>query len=230
MYDLDNKIKSIITSLSGSGFKCAVCINETYSDWRNMFLSYSQQQGTIYSRSGQPLLSKVLAGGNPFHFSSLNDPLGTYFGDTQTGGAVLFDLFHKDNIRMSYDFIACGKKGSGKSTTLKKLMTDRAARGDIVRVFDVTGEFTELCNFLGGTIISLDGSRDNIINILQILPDESPTVAFNKHVSKVLTIYTYLKGNDVEETELLVLKILLRLLYKACNICDIDGNITVDLK
>lgn len=230
MYDVDVKVKEIITKLEGSGFKCAVCVNETHSDWRNMFLSYSQQQESLYNRNGQPLLSKVLAGGNPFHFSSLNDPHGTYFGTTQTGGAVMFDLFHKDDIRMSYDFLSTGKKGSGKSTTLKKLMTDRAARGDYVRVFDVTGEFTDLCNFLGGSIISLDGSKDSIINILQILPDESPAVAFNKHISKVSTIYTYLKGGSVDEKELLILKILLRMLYKAKGISDIKGNLQVDLR
>lgn len=230
LYDLDVKVKETIASLGGSGFKCAVCVNETHSDWRNMFLSYSQQQQTIYNRIGQPLLSKTLAAGDPFHFSSLCDPNGTYLGSTDTGGAVLFDLFHKDNMRMSYDFITVGKKGAGKSTTLKKLLTDRAARGDIVRVFDVTGEFTKLCNYLGGSIISLDGTKDSIINILQILPAESQTVAFNKHVSKVTTIYTYLKAGNVEEKELLVLKILLRLLYKAFGICNIKGDIVVDLK
>ena len=81
-----------------------------------------------------------------------------YFGTTKTGGAVFFDLFRKTEIRLSYDFIAVGKKRSGKSTTLKKLMLDRAIRGDLVRVFDKEGEFVQLTEWLGGTTISMDGN------------------------------------------------------------------------
>ena len=87
-------------------------------------------------------------------------------------------------------------------TTLKKILLDRAIRGDIIRIFDVNGEFTMLTEKLGGTIIYLDGQSGNIINILQILPnDENQAIAFENHMSKVGVIYTYLKGGEVSENE-----------------------------
>lgn len=229
MYEVDQKLHAITQDLEGSGFQCQVCLNETRSDWRNAFLSYSQQQESPYRRTGQPVLARALAGGNPFHFSELNDPQGMYFGVTRTGGAVLFDLFRKTHIRLSYDFVVVGKKGSGKSTALKKIMLDRAQRGDLVRVFDVTGEFASLTRALGGTVVSLDGQTENRINLLQILPGESPGAAYHKHISKVAVIWRYLKGGQVSETELLMLKQVLRLLYIRTGFCDEAGRLVRDL-
>ena len=154
LYEIDTKAAQIVKDLQGS-FKASACLNETKEDYRNVFLSYSQQQQSIHGRKGQEILPRVLAAGNPFHYSALLDPFGAYFGKTSTGGTVLLDIFRKTNRRLSYDFLAVGKKGSGKSTLLKKIIEDRAIRGDFIRVFDVEGEFTMLTERLGGKVIYL---------------------------------------------------------------------------
>lgn len=231
LYDVENKLKEVIKSLESAGFKAGVCLNEAKSDFRNAFLSYYQQQGSIYGRKGQDILARPLAAGIPFHFSDLSDPFGTYLGETITGGAVMLDIFASTKQRMSYDFLCVGKKGAGKSTTLKKLLLDRATRNDLIRVFDIDGEFTMLTEMLGGKVIYLDGQSDSIINILQILPnDENQTIAFENHLSKVGVIYNYLKGGKATENELLILKQLLRVLYCNSKICDSRGNLICDLK
>ena len=229
MYEAEVRIKEIMKELTD--FKCAVCLNETKQDWRNLFLPFTRQQEGVFAKEGQPLLSSTIAAGNPFHFSSLSDPRGFYLGQTASGGPVLFDLFAHTNKRISYDFLCAGKKGSGKSTTLKKILLDRAIRGDIVRIFDVNGEFTMLTEKLGGTVIYLDGQSGSIINILQILPnDENQEIAFENHLSKVSVIYNYLKGSKAPENELLILKQLLRTLYVQFGICDKRGKLLKDLK
>ena len=58
--------------------------------------------------------------------------------------------------------------GSGKSTLLKKMLMDRAVRGDYIRGYDPSGEFRYLVEELGGSIISLDGT-DGILNMMQIM-------------------------------------------------------------
>lgn len=229
MYQAEVRLKEIMKDLTD--FKCAVCLNETKQDWRSVFLSASRQKEGVYAREGQPILSSTLALGNPFHFSSLSDPQGFYLGQTSSGGPVLFDLFYQTNVRLSYDFLCVGKKGSGKSTTLKKILLDRAIRGDIVRVFDVNGEFTLLIEKLGGKIIYLDGQSGSIINILQVLPnDENQAIAFENHMAKVSVIYNYLKGGKASENEMLLFKQLLRVLYMQYGVCDKDGNLKRDLK
>ncbi|MGL4483651.1 MAG: VirB4 family type IV secretion system protein, partial [Anaerovoracaceae bacterium] len=215
LFDVDNNAKDIINHLEGAGYKAVICVNETKNDWRAIFHSYSDNQKNLYRRAGQPMASSTLAAGNPFHFSALTDPHGTYYGtaSASNGGSVIYDMFRITAQRLSYNSIIVGKMGSGKSTTLKKLMLERAIRGDFIRAFDVANEFTTLCKYLGGKVISLDGSGQNRINALEILKtDENDTISYTHHLSKVTSIYKYLAPN-ADDGEILELEILLRHLY-----------------
>lgn len=79
--------------------------------------------------------------------------------------------------------------GAGKSTLLKRLLLDRSVRGDYVRGFDVTGEFTPIINELGGVVVSFNGT-EGIINDLQVLrTSEKEAVSYAKHITKLATIY-----------------------------------------
>ena len=227
-YELDLLVKKTIEELSPDYFSC-VCLNETKNDFLNAFIPYSQQQKSIYARKGQPILAETLANGNPFHFDNLDDERGVYLGQTRAGGSIFWDLFHSDNKRMSYNFFAVGMMGAGKSTLLKKIVKDRAMRGDYVRVFDVEGEFIKLCKALGGKVISLDGNSDIKINILEILQsDDEDSSVFSEHISKVKTLWIYLKL-EASETELELLEKLLRLLYLEFEIIDEKSNLTRNL-
>ena len=222
--ECDKRVSEIIEDLNGKGFKATVCINETKSDYRNTFLNYTQQQKTIYGRFGQGMLSSTLALGNPFHFTKLSDPEGSFYGTTETGGSVIFDLFRITQMRNSYDGIIVGVKGSGKSTLLKKTLLDRVSRGDKVRVFDAADEFLELTEMLYGKSIDLSGGEKGIINALQILNiGENDRISYINHIAKVATIYKYLKP-EARTEEVLVLKRLLRLLYIDYGIIDNSGN------
>lgn len=222
--ECDKRVSEIIEDLSGKGFKATVCINETKSDYRNTFLSFSQQKRTMYARQGQGMLSSTLALGNPFHFTKLSDPQGAFYGTTETGGSVIFDLFRITQLRNSYDGIIVGVKGSGKSTLLKKTLLDRIARGDKVRVFDAADDFLELSNVLYGKTIDLSGGTGGIINALQILNiGENDRISYINHIAKVATIYKYLKP-EAKTEEVLVLKRLLRLLYIDYGIIDNSGK------
>ncbi len=190
---LDKEVAQTQNFLESIGYKSTININETKADYKSVLESYKKQSENEYSRKGQEILSETLAGGNPFHFTSLSDPHGTYLGTTKnTGGSVLFDMFHIDNIRTSYNGFLVGKMGAGKSTTQKKLLLDMAIRGHYIRGFDPTGEYETLVNTLGGKIIHLDGS-DGILNALEILPssdNEEANLAL--HMSKLAVIYKFL--------------------------------------
>lgn len=220
---LDVEVKKNIKLLEGSGYRAGIALDEGLADFRSLYIPYYMQQNSLYRRVGQPLLSDTLAAGNPFHFSSLSDPQGFYWGYTFVGGgsSVFWDMFHKSKSRLSYNMIAAGLMGSGKSEMLKKLTVDRAIRGDKVRVFDVTGEYRELIEYLGGKVLSLDGGAEgNIINALQVLRSaESDAVNYSAHISKVATIFKFLNP-QASRNHVLVLKRLLRKLYIETGIVD----------
>lgn len=201
LQELEKNVKEILAELNTSGFKAAIMLNETEPDWKAMFLPYQEQQKELYAMEGQPVSSKTLAGGNPFHFSDLEDVHGSVLGFTMSGGNFLFDLFHADEQRKNYNASVAGLMGSGKSTVLKKIFKDRAMRGDFVRAFDISGEFRDLTYEFGGKVLKLDGS-EGIVNPLEILKTtENEKNNYSIHITKLITFYKFLKP-DVTTEEL----------------------------
>ncbi|MDD3225734.1 MAG: ATP-binding protein [Clostridium sp.] len=208
---LQEKVGKVLDTIIGLSYKGAVFLNETEFEYSALFNSNSVVSKFPNKRIGKPVPAKTLAGGYPFHFTKLNDPDGTYLGATDTGGNVIFDLFHKDSKRKYYNGLCIGTMGSGKSTTLKKLFLNNAIVGNMIRCIDVTGEFEETTRRLGGKIIRLDGTN-GIINLLQILKtSEQEKVSFMQHLSKITTFYKFLSPDAKDETckefELLVRKL-----------------------
>lgn len=211
---LETNMKNIMAKLESDTFLPTVFLNESETEWKSMYQSYTRQSKEVFFHYGQPLTSDSIAAGNPFHFSSLEDPTGFFLGKTPCGGNVLFDLFTKTSTRLYYNFLAAGTMGSGKSTLLKKLFLENAILGNYVRTFDISGEFSVLTNVTGGKVIKLDGTS-GILNPLEILrAGDNDTVNFTRHISKVSTIYRYLVGGQVDTEEVIEFEELLRELYK----------------
>ncbi|MEE1154427.1 MAG: hypothetical protein UH241_04650 [Acutalibacteraceae bacterium] len=215
--DLENIKKDIKNYLDGNEYKCCVNLNEQEYEWRSMFLpKSSQDDGFILNkREGQSITSQVIAVGNPFHFSSLNDKYGSLLGKTSStdiAGNVIFDCFNVSNVRTSYNAVVTGLMGMGKSTILKKTIRDRVVRGDYVRVADVVGDFIEEAKMMGGTVIKLDGSS-GIINLLQIMATrENEEQSYAMHINKIKNMYNFLSPN-CSDTEKMCFESLVTDLY-----------------
>ena len=192
---LNTKISTIAGKLKGKSFKTVIAPNEQFFEWRSLYLPARIYNQGLYKREGKTAFNETLAGGNPFNFADFKDPKGTYYGLTFAGrrGVVLLDVFNASAKRTSYNHVIVGKSGSGKSTFLKKMLIDRAMRGDSVWIFDVMGEFTEIINDLGGKTIDVNGSNTNRINTLEIFKtsDNIETV-LAQHFSKIEIIYSLL--------------------------------------
>ncbi len=204
---LEDKIKEITALLESNSFLPTIYLNETKAEWMSMFQTYETQQKELFSQPGQSLQSTALAGGNPFHFTALEDKYGDPLGETPCGGNVIFDEFEKSSTRLAYDTVVVGNKGYGKSTYLKKRLKARAIRGDFVRTFGTAGEFKDLTHALGGVFLRLDGS-DGALNPLEILSiAETQSQSYMLNLSKVSTIYRFLAGagdvtgEDISEFE-----------------------------
>lgn len=192
---LNKKISDIQEKLHGYQHKTIITPNEQFFEWQNLYLPSKKSNVGLYKRDGKAMFTTVLAAGNPFNFSDFKDEKGTYYGLTFAGsrGVVLLDIFNSDEKRTSYNHVIIGKSGSGKSTFLKKILLDRAMRGDNVCIFDVMGEFSEIIEGLGGKVIDVNGSNINRINTLEIFKtsDNIETI-FAQHFSKIEIIYSLL--------------------------------------
>ena len=138
---------------------------------------------------------------------------GEFLGTTPCGGNVLLDIFQKTSTRLYYNFFTIGEMGSGKSTLLKKQFKSNAIKGNYVRTFDISGEFTILTKTLGGKVIKLDGS-EGILNPLEILKaGDDENISFTRHISKVSTFYKFLVGGSVDAEEIAEFEDVLKQLY-----------------
>lgn len=193
LYLVQEQVDEIITKLQVDKFKCAVFLNETENDFRSLLESYTAQNEKPYTMPGQEVTATTIAGGNPFHFSSLDDPYGIYTGNTPCGGSVIFDLFDRsDDRRLYYNALVWGNMRVGKSSFLKKQFSQRAMLGDFVRAFDVVGDFVPLTEYYGGKIIACDGTG-GIQNPFEILKSaDSDNGSFARHISKLSTWYKFL--------------------------------------
>ena len=223
---LEEKVKNILAKLESNGFRAAIFLNETKTEWESMYRPYKEQQSEdLFFIYGQPLTSNALAVGNPFHFSSLQDPCGDFLGKTPCGGNVLFDEFHKSKTRRFYNSLAVGTMGSGKSTLLKKRFLTNAIKGNYVRTFDISGEFTTLTKTLGGKVLKLDGTN-GILNPLEVLKaEEGEEISFTRHISKVSTIYKFLTEGSADTEEIIEFEELLRELYRTFGMELIGGKV-----
>ncbi|PGB56982.1 VirB4 family type IV secretion system protein [Bacillus toyonensis] len=213
--ELEKQVKEIMETLESYNFRGAVFLNEQEYEWDALVTSFDTQKNYVNRRKGKEIPAVSLAGGCPFHYSYLHDPYGTYYGTTKTKGNVIFDIFHKDNQRKSYNGVMIGKSGAGKSTLLKKKTVDYASKGHFVRVFDVVEEFTDTVEELGGKTIALDGSQGQI-NPLQVYKTaESEEVSFTQHLSKLTIIYRFIapeaKDDEIKEYENLLRKLYIRM-------------------
>src|SRR5699024_12512295 len=96
IWGLERKIEKAITRLNSIGFKGQIFLNETYYEWKSLFLPYEQQMKFSNKRSGKGMPAITLASGLPYHLSELNDRTGSCVRTSFTVEYVLFELFHKE--------------------------------------------------------------------------------------------------------------------------------------
>ncbi|PEZ51286.1 type IV secretion system protein VirB4 [Priestia megaterium] len=210
--DLEKRLKEVIHHLETHNFRGSIFLNEQEYEWESLVTHFDMQKKYPNKRKGKEIPALALAGGFPFHFTHLDDPYGTYQGTTRTGGSVIFDLFHKDQQRKSYNAVLMGLMGAGKSTFLKKVTTDNAIKGYKIRGFDIVGEFESLVRELGGKQIALDGSEGQI-NPLQVFKTHEHEInSFTQHLSKLTVFYRFI-APEAKDDELKEYEKLLRKLY-----------------
>lgn len=218
MDEIELTAKEVMNNLESMNFRGSIFLNEQEYEWDGLFKSFQAQKKYANKRKGLEIPALSLAGGFPFHFTSLDDPYGTHYGTTDTNGNVIFDMFHSDEKRKSYNALMIGKMGSGKSTLLKKVALDNAIKGHKVRILDITGEFADLAHALGGKIIALDGQQGSInpLHVYKAATDadgnSQERISFTQHLSKLSVFYRFLNPSVTNE-EIKEYENLLRKLY-----------------
>ncbi len=223
LVSVEEQCGEIMENLEADEYMPTILLNEGEREWKSLWQSYTRQAAEPFAIKGLSLMTEQIAGGYPFKFSSLEDDSGDLLGFTGCGGCVVYDEFAKTDRRKHYNTLAVGDMGSGKSTFLKKRFRSRAERGDFVRCFDISGEFTQLTREFGGKIINCDGQH-GLLNPLEILRSgDDDGTNYVRHISKVSAFYQCLVPGTTYET-LIDLQNILRSLYERFELVPGEGK------
>lgn len=216
---LQERISKLKRELEGKGYRAGVYLGEQKDEWLALFHSYDEQQTFINRRRGQAIPANTIGGGYPFHHIELNDSSGSYIGQTNTGGAVIFDLFLQNAERKSYNAMIFGLMGNGKSTLLKVLEEDNFDRGNIIRGFSKGDEYDALIDYQNGVKIDLAGSQ-GLINPFEVFATRmigetdiiDQVASFNQHISKLEMMFRFM-NRQMQDIDLVVLGRILNRFY-----------------
>ncbi len=185
--DMINRLNDIRNDLTDANISCFVRYNDMLQEYKALVLPAN------YIKTAIPL-HDTYKKQFPFYDESIYDSTGLYLGESRSGGIVAIDFFNRTVGRESYDIMAFGLKGSGKTVLLKSLMQKRIMLGDKVYAIDIEGEYSQLAAVLGGKVIKFN--KQSTINPLQIrqsivpsvlLSDESVETNFECEVSRIVT-------------------------------------------
>ena len=114
----------------------------------------------------------TFVGGFPMANAGLNDSDGYYLGRTKNGRIVRLNQWLRNRDRTNSNWFITGIPGTGKSTTIKTMISKEFALGSKIIVFDPDREYTDLARRpeINGDIISCGGGPNGRINPLQIRP------------------------------------------------------------
>ena len=161
--ELRERVKSVMATLAGNH----ITAQELIYEQKEGFVGVSPIGKDTLTMSANNIPSNTLANMYPFSYSSRNDPEGMLLGKTRDGGYMFLDLWQRDQIMTSGNFIITGETGFGKSWLMKKIMSQQAAIGSWVFCFDPESEYNDLTREMGGTVINCATGRF-IINPFEI--------------------------------------------------------------
>lgn len=151
----------------------------------------------------------------PFYYQSHIDDTGLFFGYTETGGLNILNTFIRNKERISFDLLAFGVKGGGKSVTLKSMLEEQLLIGNKVMVLDIESEYAPLAKVYDGQIIKMNSrSRINPLQITkavdsraddEILPKDEARENFATEISRIRTFMSmYVPEMDMYTMEVFI--------------------------
>ena len=211
--DLAQQVEDVKLQLDEIGLHGSIAIDTIVPEYCNM-LKPADTCGIPFP------MNNTFSRQYPFYYQRHLDPKGTYVGRTVTGGLVYADTFMRGHNRESYDMLITGKKGSGKTINLKKIIEMQVALGNKCMVLDVESEYSTMAAILDGQVIKM--TKSSKINVLQLYPildahaeeEQSDIVAANyaANLSRIITFF-YQYNPSMKEKDADKLKDLLQETY-----------------
>ncbi len=117
---------------------------------------------------GRAIHSGSVAASFPFVLATAMDESGCILG-IENSYPVIIDFFKRNEERVNSNMVIMGKSGSGKSYSVKTLLTNLSAENSKIFILDPENEYQFLANNMGGRLIDVGTASDGRINPFHII-------------------------------------------------------------
>ena len=200
------KIRTLTNFLQMEGFKAIA-----------PFFTIQTELSKNFKRN---ILTSTFTGGFLFNTETFIDQNGYYWGISQNGGIIIFNIWNRDLGRGNSNMFVVGSSGSGKSMAVKHMIINELPTTKLL-IIDAEDEYSYLCNNLKGNVIACDGTNGGgVLNPLQVRinrDEENSKNALSLHFQFLQTFFQILYPS-LTEIEFSKLDLVLEELYKKFNI------------
>lgn len=223
--ELQRKCKEVEMEMQRQKIKIRHLTNYMLMDGFKAVAPFFTIQTELSKNFKRNILTSTFTGGFLFNTETFIDEKGYYWGISQNGGIIIFNIWKQDLGRTNSNMIVVGSSGSGKSMAVKHMIINELPTTRQL-VIDPENEYAHLCKSLKGKIIACDGSKEGVLNPLQVRnnkDDETGKNALSLHFQFLQTFFQILYPS-LTEIEFSKLDLVLEELYKKFNI-DQDTDI-----
>ncbi|MBX8946832.1 VirB4 family type IV secretion system protein [Lysinibacillus sp. K60] len=140
-----------------------------------------------------------------------------------TGSLIAIDYLDRKNT-LNQNMVVIGTSGVGKTTYMVQKILRYFARGVKVFIIDPENEYTNIVEYLGGTVVHLSSNSSTKINPLEVFSeqvmDEGPVdldMVLKDKIQRLLGFFQVLK-QDITQVEKAILDAVLREVYRDAGI------------
>ena len=181
---------------------------------------------------GQVTFDSIAARTYPLTRGSFSESEGVYFGRRTEDGSFCFLNLCDPNDPRAQNVAVFGKTGEGKSFFLKALIVSLIDEGIICFVFDLDGEWEDLCKQVGGTYIDQTTEEGRYFEPLTIMPKikeiDSECVKYNNaryETAMVSGLRTFsLLAEGLDQSEVFEVGEAIRTVYQTAGIDEYDKS------
>jgi len=169
--ELDNLTDSVKNTLIKLQLKAITPVKATFQAfWSAMPIGENLLGEYTYKESNTEAASSMIPfdDGEILQLNARSDVEGI---NKDTGSLVAIDKENK-NTTLNLNEIIIGTSGVGKTTLMFKKISQYAVKGYKIYIIDPENEYTELVEFLGGSVLHLSSNAGHKINPLQIFTEE----------------------------------------------------------
>ena len=216
----EERKKLLRTQLMRQGFKYA----DMFGKQLDCFVNANVSRRNSFKKYERGINSTSFSAMFPFVSEEINDPKGVYFGVTDTD-PVFIDFFKRDKEHVNSNLVVMGKSGSGKSFSVKSILSHLASDNTKIFILDPEREYDILCRNLNGKVVDVGSAKEGRINPLQIITslededEDGQNVSLASHLQFLESFFKMIL-DGITNDALEVLNDTIKTLYKKFNITE----------